>query len=597
MEQNVKDRPRCLIYARVSTASQEEEGLSLPAQEETCRTKAAELGYEVAQVYREAYTGTEGIERPQLKAMRQQIKHGGISAVIVKRVDRLTRKQGLTGVLMYEWDQLGCEIISVLDPINPTKEGRLLLSIGEYVAEAELDRIRERTVSGKRQRLMQGKLHRGGCELYGFRRDHERGVREIYEPEALWVRRIFDWYTRDEMSIRSIANQLNLIGVPSPSVGKQAGKRKDRPAQWCPAAIHLMLKNPCYRGETIVWKTQAGQEKGANGLAKRVPRPESEQIRLEGVTPAIVSDEVWEAAQVRLQSNKGHSTRNAKNPFLLRGLIFCAVCNRPMRCTVSKGRRMYRCSSLEDLSGPCGSKYVPADNVAQRVKGEHGRWAPRTKDTPTIQGIDQWAFTQVLDFLNNPDLADELLEREAAGAGATQAMADELETARGARAKLQRETERLVALYASADDEMPLELIGMQLKSNQSKIANLDDTIREKERRLAAQQRAVDEVNSLHEYLISVGTILNLDPNKDYGDRPRGIVFDFPTMRRIVEDLGVKVFADGRSWRLDCDILVPTEEDHDLIPQAEAPSQSKRRTRPPAFPGGREDHGSTVQAR
>src|SRR5919199_5992079 len=96
-----------LIYCRVSGKGQANDGTSLETQEEACRKKAQELDYAVAGVYREVYTGDEIIDRPQLNLLRHDVRQNRYAAVIIYKVDRITRAQGLTGYLLREFEKSG----------------------------------------------------------------------------------------------------------------------------------------------------------------------------------------------------------------------------------------------------------------------------------------------------------------------------------------------------------------------------------------------------------------------------------------------------------------------------------------------------------
>jgi len=99
-----------------------------------------------------------------------------------------------------------------------------------YAARIEVEKIRERALRGKRARMQNGKIHNFGTELYGYRRDKDRGVREVYEPEAAIVRALFHWYAEEKLRVRSIVKRLNEQEVPPPSAKGSPKSRTDAPA-------------------------------------------------------------------------------------------------------------------------------------------------------------------------------------------------------------------------------------------------------------------------------------------------------------------------------------------------------------------------------
>ena len=106
------------------------------------------------------------------------------------------------------------------------------------------------------------------------------------------------------------------------------GATRTANTSWKPNRLHFILKNPVYHGRHTV--------KSKNGPIERE-------------TPPLVTREIWDAAQAGLVRNRKLSTRNAKNRYLLRGLISCLACGRGYTGAYSvtrKGvvKREYRCS-------------------------------------------------------------------------------------------------------------------------------------------------------------------------------------------------------------------------------------------------------------
>jgi site-specific DNA recombinase len=533
-----------LIYCRVSGGPQAaQDRFSLPEQERLCSEHAVSLGYTVSQVFHEVYTGEEIYDRPELNKLRAALQTGQYRAFIFLCIDRLTRKQGLTALLLDQADRQNCRLISAQEgPIENTATGKFLANAREFAAELEREKIKERTLRAKRARVASGKLLSAGVDLYGYRRNKELGVREVEEPEAAIVRQIFTWYTSESIGVRDIARRLN-VSTPAPSTGKiDAG---DAP-RWHASTIRRILRNAAYKGETTAWTTRSTRRQ-----QQTRERPLVEHIRLpEGVTPAIVSNDVWDAAQARLASNKGASTRNASRPYLLRGLITCSVCGRSMYPIGERGgRRTYRCSSREQPGGPCGGKRIRADDVANSRPRDGGHRFSRvdksTLDQSELQpGIDSWVWEHVERVLRNPDvIASELAARREKGADAL--LVSDLDAAKRALAKVERGQQRLLTLFSAADAEMPLDLLKQQLAATQREKQTWQDTVRDLERRLAAHQRAVDTLDGLTEYCERVAK--NLER------------FGFEEKRIALEALGVRVMGSGREWRVD--FCIPTESD------------------------------------
>src|SRR5688572_5041395 len=91
------------IYVRVSTDKQDE-GSSLETQEDACRRKLMELGYDPqgAVVYREVHTGIELFERREMTRLRESMKQQRVSILVAYSIDRLSRDQDQAGIVFYE---------------------------------------------------------------------------------------------------------------------------------------------------------------------------------------------------------------------------------------------------------------------------------------------------------------------------------------------------------------------------------------------------------------------------------------------------------------------------------------------------------------
>jgi site-specific DNA recombinase len=511
-----KTAPTALLYVRVSTKGQEDDGTSLDTQEQACRAHAESLGYAVAQVFREVYSGAELFDRPQLNALRAEARTHKHAAVIVYALDRLTRAQGLTAYLLSEFERAGCEIVSVTDPLDTSKEGKLIIGIKEYVAEVEREKIRERSLRGKRARVESGKLPNFGTELYGYRRDRERGVRVICEPEAQIIREIFHAIAVEGLSSRAVWRRLIARGTPCPRVS--TGGKQDAP--WGNSTVTRIIHQPAYKGDTTCWRWR--RDPVTHHMTRR---PASETVTLpRGTTPAIVSEEMWESANARLATNGSTRTCNAQRPYLLRGLIRCARCGGTMAANDAHGRRTYRCTSRTSVSGSCGAKSAPGEDVCRGNR----------------PGVESWAWEQVSTILQDPTIITRELSR-LQDQGPSEALTRELEQATARLQTLDKQQRRLMQRYADAtDDDFPWELVQEQVTRLEQEKKTVSGIVAETGRRMAQAQTVVDQLCDLRAYIDRVASNLQR--------------FDFEEKRLALEALGVTVYADGREWRLEVSI-------------------------------------------
>lgn len=81
-----------------------------------------------------------------------------------------------------------------------------------------------------------------------------------------------------------------------------------------------ILTNPAYTGKFYAFTTENGR--------RRFTRPQEDWIEIEGITPAVISPELFDAAQRQLQINRTRTVPTTKNEYLLRGHIRCRQCGR-----------------------------------------------------------------------------------------------------------------------------------------------------------------------------------------------------------------------------------------------------------------------------
>ena len=336
-----------VCYCRVSTEGQERDGTSLDTQEQACRVYAATRGWTVVAVVRDTKSGAT-LERPGLDRARAMLRNGEAAVLLSYAVDRLSRDQDQLGVVYDGVRRAGAQLEFVTEKFADTPVGRFLLGSFAFVAQMERLNIADRMVRGKRGRLESGKLWGGGMDLYGYRRDAAHERRTAYEPEAVHIRSIFRMCVEERMPTRAIAKRLIAQGIPSPVAGK---RRSSEHPQWTRGGVYRLLTNVAYTGVTHGWRWTT------NERGRIVQRPESEWVLLPAsVSEAIVSAEVFERAQLQLRQNNRNATRNARRPYLLKGMVSCR-CGRKMYGGAG-GR--YTCNARDFLEGKCGAPSIMA---------------------------------------------------------------------------------------------------------------------------------------------------------------------------------------------------------------------------------------------
>lgn len=266
-------------YCRVSTDDQEREGTSLHTQLEACLKYCQDKGYEVTYRFSEAYSGLT-LERPKLNDLREIIRNEQIDLVVVYCLDRLSRDPTHGVILTQELEKHGVKLEAVTEDVDDSELGKLINYIRGFASKLEAEKIKERTMRGKRAYAQQGKLPIGtGKGLYGYKWDKETKKRIPVEFEVKVVQRIFAMLAEGK-SYFNIARTLNESGVPTKTGGK-----------WSTRTVYNMAGNPCYIGSTYYGRTQG------SGKTKHIKKPESDWMLLPDTTPPIISKELFDQVQ------------------------------------------------------------------------------------------------------------------------------------------------------------------------------------------------------------------------------------------------------------------------------------------------------------
>jgi DNA invertase Pin-like site-specific DNA recombinase len=273
---------RCAIYTRKST----EEGLNQEFNTLEAQRAAAEA-YVRSQVHAGwtalderyddgGFTGAN-LERPALSRLMADIKGDGIDAVLVYKVDRLSRSLLDFARLMEIFERHEVNLVSITQPLNTTSSlGRLtlniLLSFAEFERQLICDRTRDKMVAARKK----GKWV-GGTPVVGYDIAEAGGKLIVNAEEAERVRQIFALYLKQ----RSLEGTLSELRTRQWTTKcwktREGNEHLGRP--FTKATLVHLLKNVLYLGQVShQGKTYEGEhepiveralwERGNDTLAK-----------------------------------------------------------------------------------------------------------------------------------------------------------------------------------------------------------------------------------------------------------------------------------------------------------------------------------------
>jgi site-specific DNA recombinase len=365
---------RCAIYTRKST----DEGLdrdfnSLDAQREAAEAYIASQKHEgwVALPDRYDDGGFSGgtIDRPALKRLMKDIESDRVDAVVVYKVDRLSRSLLDFSRIMEMLEKHEVSFVSVTQAFNTTSSmGRLTLNILCSFAQFEREIIGERTRDKMSAARRKGKWV-GGVPVLGYDVDPGGGRLIVNRDEAVRVRAIFDLYLENQSLLETVRELRKRGWSPKRWTTKKGVERAGAP--FTKTSLYRFLTNVIYAGKV-------------NHKGTIYP----------GEHEAIVDEATFQKVQACLHSNGrggGGAVRN-KHGALLKGLLHCIPCESSMIhvYTARKGKR-YR--------------YY----VCTRAQKEGWDTCP-TKSVPAVE-IESFLVEQIRSIGRNPELASKVLEQ------------------------------------------------------------------------------------------------------------------------------------------------------------------------------------------
>jgi DNA invertase Pin-like site-specific DNA recombinase len=230
---------RAIGYVRVSTDIQVQEGVSLDAQKMRIQAHCTAMDIKLVDVLVDAGASAKSLDRPGIQATLKMLQQGKADALIVMKLDRLTRSVKDLGHLCeaYFSDGKPWSLLSVSDSIDTrSASGKLILNVLTSVAQWEREAISDRTKEAMQHMKAQGAYL--GAAPYGWKyidELDEHGRRKLVESpdEQLGIKRICELYETD-LYVWQICEQLDAEKVAA------------RGPHWHRATVYRVLRRAGY---------------------------------------------------------------------------------------------------------------------------------------------------------------------------------------------------------------------------------------------------------------------------------------------------------------------------------------------------------------
>ncbi len=288
---NLTNQKKAVIYCRVSTKEQVDEGNSLSTQGKICRDYAEKFGYEITETFVEQGESAKTADRTELQkllAYCAEKKHG-VKAVIIYRLDRLSRNTDDYSQLRLLLKRYGVEIKSTSEHFENNPVGRFMENTMANIAQFDNDIRSERCAGGMKDAMRDGRYVWMATVGYDNVKVLGRATIAQNPIMAPLILKTFELIARNTYSTEEVRRMITKEGLVN---------KKGKP--FSKGYFYTMLTNELFAG----WIVKFGE-------------------RHKGIFTPIISDELFNQVQ-RILKGKGrkHSAYITDHPdFPLRKFV------------------------------------------------------------------------------------------------------------------------------------------------------------------------------------------------------------------------------------------------------------------------------------
>lgn len=437
-----------LMYLRKSRADSADEPVMQTLQRHKARLddycKAHRIFVPKENVLFEVSSADSIASRPMMMELLHRVESGAFTAVLCVDMDRLSRGSGADQALVINtFKYSDTRIITPFKTYDFNNESdEQFAELGLFLGRSEYRQIKKRMRQGKIDAVKEGK-YPAANPPYGYVSYKLQGQKgfslKIVPEQAEVVKLIFDKYIHENIGSFIIAQWLNKHGY-----------RDQFSHLWSPYHVTKILSDPTYTGK-VRYAHRSKTKEMQNGQLVTVNKRNPDELIYPGLHPAIITDDVFKAAEeIRFKKKIPHTRSGAvtKNP--LCGLIECPYCKKKLAMRSS------------DNIGP--ALYCPTPGCP--TKGSYLKYV----EDGVIRGLDDWLKGYVIE---QPPLKAQY-----------EAVAENLKKLKD---ELQSEQNRQKKIYDLLErDVYSLEEYQVRIADSKARSAELEKTIAEVESELEA---------------------------------------------------------------------------------------------------------------
>lgn len=329
---------KAVLFSRVSTREQAEEGYSLQAQERLIKEYADRSNFDVVKRFSVPESASGKQERKLFNELLEYLQnHTEIKVVICEKVDRITRNFK-DAVKLDDWlnadetRQIHFVKQNLIIHKNAKSNEKFMWDIYLAMARQYSNNLSEETKKGLFEKADQGWFpgnHKRGYKSVGDI-GHKTWFIDDSNLEAKYITKAFEHYDTGNYTLRTLTKELFTQGWIS-STGKPISTSE----------LHKLLVDSFYCGE-FIWHGK----------------------KYQGKHNPLVSKDLFYSVQDRLQ-RKIKAGKYRKHSFVLGGgLMVCEGCNRTVTWETQKGHNYGHARHAES----CPNKfYIREEKVQEQI--------------------------------------------------------------------------------------------------------------------------------------------------------------------------------------------------------------------------------------
>ncbi|KKS54357.1 MAG: hypothetical protein UV17_C0020G0017 [Candidatus Gottesmanbacteria bacterium GW2011_GWA1_42_26] len=330
---------KAVIYSRVSTDEQANEGKSIEVQIDICHKWAKENQHSVVGVYPEPGKSATTLKgRVALQEAIAQSQLEKIDVLLVMDTDRLARNPSDHYLIKSALEKGGTRIVAVNQPmIDDSVEGNFMETI-----MAGVNQFQSQITGRKVKKSLEKKCNDGdwpGWAPLGYinvnKGTEDKPIRivEIDPERGKYLSLLFKLFSTEKYSVDELRDLLYDKGLRS-KYGKMVAR----------SSLYGYLKNPFYIGQ---FKFKGMIFKGSH--------------------PPLTSRAVFDLCQKIIERNNHNACRRRKYKWLLTGIAYCYDCGSRFYCSHNHKKKM----AYYHGAYPLGCKeYIPLEELENQVANE-----------------------------------------------------------------------------------------------------------------------------------------------------------------------------------------------------------------------------------